>query len=101
MRALDFPGWLTVEPRIYDADLDTLLTVVRRIPDEVHSALIIGHNPGLEELAEALTGNQDEEIGLPTSGFALLEFDVEHWDAVREGAGRLGEVATPRTIGSA
>src|SRR5918997_2228925 len=48
MRALDFPGWLTVEPRIYDADLDTLLTVVRRIPDEVHSALIIGHNPGLE-----------------------------------------------------
>jgi hypothetical protein len=35
---------------------------------------------------------------LPTSGLALLEFDVEGWDAVRAGAGRLREIATPRAI---
>jgi phosphohistidine phosphatase len=97
-RAVNFTGPLTVEPRIYAAGLDTLLAVVRRIPDEVRSALIIGHNPGFEELAEALAGNHDEQIRLPTSGLALLEFDVERWDAVQEGAGRLREVATPRTI---
>jgi phosphohistidine phosphatase len=96
--AVDFTGPLTTEPRIYAAELDTLLAVVRRIPDTVHSALIIGHNPGFEELAEALAGDQDEKIRLPTSGLALLELDVESWDAVREGAGRLREVATPRTI---
>ena len=87
-----------MEPQIYAADLDTLLTIVRRIPDEVDSALIVGHNPGFEELAEALAGNHDEGVRLPTSGLALLEFDVERWDAVREGTGRLREVATPRTI---
>jgi phosphohistidine phosphatase len=89
---------LTVEPQIYAADLDTLLTIVRRISNHVHSALIVGHNPGFEELAEALAGNRDEGVRLPTAGLALLEFNVERWDAVRAGTGRLREVATPRTI---
>ena len=100
-RAVDFTGPLTVEPRIYAAGLETLLAVVRSIPDEVRSALIVGHNPGFEELAEALASNHDEQIRLPTSALAHLEFDVERWDAVREDTGRVREVATPRTIESA
>ncbi len=93
-----FAGPLTVQPRIYDADVDTLLALVRSILDEVDTAIIIGHNPGFEELAEALAGNHDQGVRLPTSGLALLEFDVERWDAARAGTGRLREVATPRTI---
>jgi phosphohistidine phosphatase len=93
-----FAGPLTVQPRIYDADVNTLLALVRSILDEVDTAIIIGHNPGFEELAEALAGNHDQGVRLPTSGLALLEFDVERWDAVRAGTGRLREVATPRTI---
>jgi phosphohistidine phosphatase len=89
---------LTVEPKIYAADLDTLLGVVRRIPDEVETAIIVGHNPGFEELAAALAGNHDQGIRLPTSGLARLELDVERWAAVGAGAGRLREVATPRSI---
>jgi phosphohistidine phosphatase len=96
--AVDFTAPLTVEPLIYAADLETLLAVVRRIPDEICSALIIGHNPGFEELVEALAGNPEHEVRLPTSGLAVLEFDVERWDSVRAGAGRLRQVATPRTI---
>jgi phosphohistidine phosphatase len=96
--AVDFAAPLTVEPGIYAADLDALLAVVRRIPDEARSAIIVGHNPGFEELAEALTGNHDPGIRLPTSGLAFFEFGVERWDAVRAGTGRLREVATPRTI---
>jgi phosphohistidine phosphatase len=87
-----------MEPRIYGADLNTLLALVRSILDEVDTAIIVGHNPGFEELAEALAGNHDEGVRLPTAGLALLEFDVERWDAARAGAGRLREVATPRTI---
>ena len=97
-RAVDFTGPLTVEPQMYAANVDALLAVVRRIPDAVNSAMIVGHNPGFEDLAEALAGNHGDEIRLPTSGLALLEFDVERWDAVREGGGRLREMATPRTI---
>jgi phosphohistidine phosphatase len=89
---------LTVEPRIYNAGLEILLALVRSILDEVDTALIIGHNPGFEELAEALAGNHDQGVRLPTAGLAVLEFNVERWDAVREGTGRLREVATPRTI---
>jgi phosphohistidine phosphatase len=96
--AVDFAAPLTVEPRIYAADPDTLLGVVRRIPVEVQTAIIVGHNPGFEELAAALAGKTDEGVRLPTSGLALLEFDTQRWDAVRPGAGRLREVATPRTI---
>jgi phosphohistidine phosphatase len=96
--AVDFTAPLTVEPRIYAADPDTLLAVVRRIPDGVQTVIIVGHNPGFEELAAALAGNAEHEVRLPTSGLALLEFDVEGWDAVRAGAGRLREIATPRAI---
>ena len=96
--AVDFAAPLTVEPRIYAADLDTLLAVVRRIPDDVQTAIIVGHNPGFEELAEALAGNAEHGVRLPTSGLAVLDIDVKRWDAVRAGAGRLREVATPRTI---
>lgn len=96
--AVDFAAPLTVEPRIYAADPDTLLAVVRRIPDDVQSAIIVGHNPGFEELASALAGNAEHEVRLPTSGLALLEFDGDGWEAVRAGAGRLREIATPRTI---
>jgi len=96
--AVDFADPLTVEPQIYAADLDTLLDVVRRIPDEVQTAIIVGHNPGFEELAAALAGKTDEGVRLPTSGLALLEFDTQRWFAVGAGAGRLRGVATPRTI---
>jgi phosphohistidine phosphatase len=96
--AVDFAAPLTVEPQIYAADPDTLLAVVRRIPDGVQTVIIVGHNPGFEELAAALAGNAEHEVRLPTSGLALLEFDVEGWDAVRPGAGRLREIATPRAI---
>jgi len=98
--AVDFTGPLIVEPRVYNADLNILLALVRSILDEVDTALIVGHNPGFEQLAEALAGNHDDGIRLPTSGLALLEFDVERWDAAREATGRLREVATPRSIGS-
>jgi len=95
---LGFTAPLTMEPRIYTADPDTLLAVVRGIPDEVQTAIIVGHNPGFEELATALAGKPEQGVRLPTSGLALLEFDVEGWDAVRASVGRLREVASPRTI---
>ena len=97
-RAVGFQTPPSVEPGIYGADLVTLLAVVRSIPDEVESAIIIGHNPGFEELAAALAGPHDEGVRLPTAGLAVLELDVERWDGARAGAGRLREVATPRTI---
>jgi phosphohistidine phosphatase len=96
--AIGFTTPLVVEPRIYGADVNTLLALVRSILDEVNCAMIVGHNPGFEDLAEALAGTSDEGVRLPTSGLAVLEFDVDRWSSIRRGMGRLREVATPRTI---
>lgn len=60
--------------------------------DTQHVGIAIGHNPGLSDLASELTS---EDIWLPTSGFARIQFDVEHWMEVSRGTGELMEIWTP------
>jgi phosphohistidine phosphatase len=92
-----FANPLTVDPRIYAASLDTLLNVVRELPDAAETVILVGHNPGFEELSEALSrGHKD--VRLPTSAFAHLEFDVPTWVAVQSGSGQLRKIATRHTI---
>ena len=88
---------VTVEPRIYAAGLDTLLDVVRELPDDADRIILVGHNPGFEELAEALS-SEDGDVRLPTSAFAHLEFDTPTWAAIHPGSGRVREVATRHTV---
>ena len=88
---------LTVAPRIYAAGLDTLLDVVRELPEDAGRVVLIGHNPGFAELAAALSAS-DADVRLPTSAFAHLEFDVPGWAAIQPGLGRLREIATRHTI---
>jgi phosphohistidine phosphatase len=45
-----------IDNRLYGASGDELLTVVRDLPDDVESAILVGHNPGMEDLASLLTG---------------------------------------------
>ena len=99
--AVGFAGELTIEPRIYAASLPTLLAVVAGIPSGVTTALLVGHNPGFEELTAALAGIDLDEVRLPTAGLAHLELDVEAWDHVSEGAGQLRGIMTPRTLAEA
>ena len=93
-----FAAPLTLEPRIYAAGLETLLDVVRGLPDSASRVVLVGHNPGFEELAAALSSD-DAAVRLPTSALAHLEFAVPRWHAVQPGSGRLREVATRHTIG--
>jgi phosphohistidine phosphatase len=96
--AMEFDHPLTIEPRIYDADLDDLLAVVRNLPDEAATVVLVGHNPGFEELAEELATRDADEVVLPTAGLAHLEFDVGQWHDVQPGTGRLRGVHTRHTI---
>lgn len=57
---------------VYAASASELLAVVRSLAEEVGTAVLVGHNPGLEELAESLTGDRTV---LPTSALAVI--DVE------------------------
>ena len=58
-----------IDDRLYGASEDELLAVVRDLPDDVETAVLVGHNPGLEDLATLLSG---EPARMPTSALAVL-----------------------------
>jgi phosphohistidine phosphatase len=59
-----------IDDRVYGASVGQLLGVVRELPDDVHTVVLVGHNPGIEELASLLT---DESEPMPTSALAVIE----------------------------
>lgn len=58
-----------IDARLYAASADELLTVVRELPDDVGTAVLVGHNPGMEDLASLLTG---ESPRMATSALAVI-----------------------------
>jgi phosphohistidine phosphatase len=75
------PGPLVIDPRVYEATVNTLMTVLREIPDRARLAYLVGHNPGCEDLVATLAGSADPHaaktlaIKYPTSGIAVLDFN--------------------------
>jgi phosphohistidine phosphatase len=83
------------EERIYEADVRTLLDVVRAIPDSADTAIMVGHNPGFENLLGYLTG---ENRHMSTCALARIEFDAANWSGVSEETGRLELFVTPKDL---
>lgn len=76
----------TVDARIYNAPADQLLGIVRETVDSVTSLIMIGHNPGMEQLATILTGAPCE---MSTATLIEMELAGEHWPNVYGGGARL------------
>ena len=101
-------GYGAIEPsydeRLYLASAATLLDIVRNAPDGADRLLLVGHNPGMEELALRLARSDGDrlrgelEVKYPTGTVAEIELPVEHWAEVREGAGRLARFIRPRDL---
>jgi phosphohistidine phosphatase len=80
---------------LYAAEPAAYIAVLREVADNYHRVLIVGHNPGVEELIEMLTG---EIHIIPTCTLAQIEFDIEKWSTVRRrltDRGRLIEIFKP------
>ena len=92
------------ERRLYDATADDLLAVIRQVDRAVGAVLLVGHNPGLEDLSLRLVGagNPAEvarlERKFPTGALAVLDFDIDGWEQVAEGCGRLERFDTPKSM---
>lgn len=95
-QAAGYGGEVVSGPDIYNASLDDLLEVVRGLPDEAGCVVMVGHNPGFENLRAALAREGTEPPTLPTAGLAHLRFGVERWSDVREGTGELVAVYSPK-----
>ena len=83
------------EAGIYEATAQRLLSIVSEIEDEVSIAMMVGHNPGFEELLEVLTG---EPQRLPTAALMLVELGIEKWREVGPGTGRLEWLVKPKGL---
>jgi phosphohistidine phosphatase len=80
---------------IYGATSAELLTLIRRLPDSSSCTLMVGHNPGFEDLVGRLTRARDR---MPTATLACMEFLVDHWEDVEDGKGRLASHLTPKQL---
>ena len=83
------------EERIYEADVRTLLAIVKSIPDSSGTAMMVGHNPGFENLLQYLTGDGRH---MSTGALAKIEFDAASWNEVSEETGRLELFVTPKEL---
>ena len=91
--------------RIYLASSATLLDLLRAQDNSAKSVLMVGHNPGLEDLIFDLVPDDGSsplrdvvEVKFPTASFAVLELDVASWADLKERCGNLVHLTRPRDL---
>ena len=96
---------LVVRHGLYLASPAELLEAVRGVGPETGSLMLIGHNPGMEDLAAALAGPDSEAAALkrmarkfPTAALAVLAFEIADWRDAKPGTGRLTHFIQPRDL---
>ncbi len=67
---LDVPPQVREDVRVYAASARSLLGVLREVPGEVATVVLVGHNPGIEDLAASLTGRF---VPMPTSALVVID----------------------------
>ncbi len=87
---------------LYLASAATLLDAVRALPADADTALLVGHNPGLEDLVLLLSAERNPLRGaveekFPTASVAVLELDGD-WAAADDGCGHLVRFVRPRDL---
>lgn len=94
----------TITRELYEVGAEALLDRVRSVPDDVASLLVIGHNPGLEDLALRLAGTGSDsgarkslDRKFPAGGFASLDTDSD-WSELGWGGARLTRFVTPKEL---
>lgn len=101
------PDWrpqVRFEPRLYLAEPAAMLEVIKRVPDDIESCLVIGHNPGAHALALGLVGNgepgalTDLAMKFPTAALAVIEIGEATWGDVVPGMGRLAAFVAPKSL---
>jgi phosphohistidine phosphatase len=96
---VDPPGEIRVESEIYAASLDQLLERLRRLSGDVEVALLVGHNPAIQELAIALTRGPNDLAGrkFPTGALATLSF-AGTWRTLSLEQAELVAFVTPKQL---
>ena len=98
---------VSYEDRLYNARPNAILDVLREVEGNIRSVLVVGHNPGLQELASLLiaSGDLDHRERLrekfPTAGLVVIDFAVDGWSKLHPHSGRLERFVVPRMLAAA
>ncbi|MGD0557475.1 MAG: histidine phosphatase family protein [Streptosporangiaceae bacterium] len=88
---------VTYDPRIYEASTLGMLMLVRELPGDTSTAMIVGHNPGTAELVAGLTGQR--VTSFPTATVAIVRI-AGQWGSVAPGEATLLALVTPGLLSS-
>jgi len=89
---------------IYEARPGDLLHLLQNVENHIGHVLIIGHNPGLEQLIFLLTGGRLEGVAtemlekLPTGALVVLNLNIDLWSGIGKECGTVTHYATPRSL---
>lgn len=93
---------IEIEPMLYGATAGSILRRLQLVESAVGGAMVIGHNPGMQDLAIGLTGAGDLDLRaqvrakLPTAAAVTLSFEGT-WDELAAGSAHLDDFFTPRS----
>jgi phosphohistidine phosphatase len=95
---------VALEKGLYLASEDVLLKRLRALPTTVATVLMIGHNDGMWQAAEALAGHGEESLleslreKFPTGALATLQIEIDDWSKLQAGAATLAAYACPKDL---
>lgn len=93
--------------KLYDATPHAILAAIKDTPASAHILMVVGHNPGLQELVLMLIASGDidtrEQLRekLPTSGLVIIDFAFDDWSKLHPQSGRLERFVSPRSLEAA
>jgi phosphohistidine phosphatase len=94
-QAAELESQVEFEQNIYEASSAELLKLVRQLSDAHPGVLMIGHNPGFENLLSRLIGSDRQ---MPTATLACVRFQIDAWENVEDGEGELLWFLIPKTL---
>ena len=93
---------------LYLAETGKIFSLIQAAPQSVAGLMVVGHNPGLEELAGLLAREPVRrkerqrrdvlEEKFPTAALAVLDFDIEKWREIKPGEGKLVDFVRPKDL---
>ena len=95
--ANDFNCEIKFTRDLYLAGTQDYIDLLRGLDSDIESVMVVGHNPGLEELLDELTG---ESLWLPTTALARVALPIQKWNELTdETEGKLVHFWKPRDLG--
>lgn len=91
-----------IEPAVYGADVGDLTDLIRAVPSEHDSVMLVGHNPTMQDLVLNLASDGSDieaaRAKFPTAALAVLDANVDGWAEVGPGTASLTDFVTPKNL---